>query len=512
LEPSIDHEEVTIIHPYNRSIQYIEPEQILKEKKATSKNTLEPSSKADLGKYRQPRAPSIAELLDGPAKGSQVRRVGSQDFSGRGSVLVSRDGTPRKKGKEKAMLSIMNNPIFIEKHRGKVNRLKAEKLINTENPEFARLIRKMTGDEKTLVVKLIKITREQLREHMLRKYPREITDRFIQVMDFPSTFDVKTYLEFFKNLLTDNLDLPYFFCFELFDFNNDDMINHRDIFTLFKLADVYPFLRNDYYKLVTSNNRNGLQKLQHLTAKQIIKQGGGNRGTESSQPRVGYVVNKNSLTQQVNVLKHVENMISKQEKHRLINLTQYKMVHQTELYSYLNYHRGKFKHKCLLELANISLTNPAHNKKYMYESPSSLISQHRLNTIMDDKPEPTKKIHEIPVLMKDPAKDLELVASWGDHGVNVLGFADIFSEDMPHLFYDILFHCTLVAIPGYEYKFNQEEIFELYNRQPISKTHHLGTLGSNDNINSKYLKTLSSLHPDGIDESFTKLSSNSDDD
>jgi len=116
------------------------------------------------------------------------------------------------------------------------------------------------------------------------------------------------------------------------------------------------------------------------------------------------------------------------------------------------------------------------------------------------------------MLMKDPAKDLEMVANWGDHGVNVLGFADIFSDDMPHLFYDILFHCTLVAIPGYEYKFSQEEIFELYNRQPISKNHHIGTMGSNDNINSKYLRTLSSLHPDEINTSFTKLSSDGDDD
>jgi len=49
-----------------------------------------------------------------------------------------------------------------------VNKLKAEKLINCENPEFGRLIRRMTGDDKTVVVKLIKITREQLREHMLR--------------------------------------------------------------------------------------------------------------------------------------------------------------------------------------------------------------------------------------------------------------------------------------------------------------------------------------------------------
>lgn len=104
-----------------------------------------------------------------------------------------------------------------------------------------------------------------------------------------------------------------------------------------------------------------------------------------------------------------------------------------------------------------------------------------------------------------------MVANWGENGVNVLGFADIFSDDMPHLFYDILYHCTLVSLPGYEYKFSSEDIFELY-KQPISKNYNLGTIGTYDNVNSKNIKTLSSLHPDGIDTSFNKLSTEGNDD
>jgi len=125
--------------------------------------------------------------------------------------------------------------------------------------------------------------------------------------------------------------------------------------------------------------------LAHLTQKHLLK-GPAARGSESSKERVGYVVNKNALNQQVNILKHVENMISKQEKHRLVNLTQYKMVHQTELFSYLNYRRGKFKHRCLLELTSVFTGNNQNPKKNSIEYPyskTSLLSQNHLNTIME---------------------------------------------------------------------------------------------------------------------------------
>jgi len=124
--------------------------------------------------------------------------------------------------------------------------------------------------------------------------------------------------------------------------------------------------------------------LAHLTAKHILK-GSAARGSESSKERVGYVVNKNALNQQINILKHVENMMSKQDKHRLVNLTQYKMVHQTDLASYLNYRRGKFKHKCLLELTTVfngNLPNPKKNS-VEYISKTSLLSQNHFNTIME---------------------------------------------------------------------------------------------------------------------------------
>jgi len=103
VDRSAEENNITIIHPYNRSIQYIDPDSIIKEHDHGKNNN------------KHPRAPSIAELLDGPPKGPLLRQVGSQNFSGgRESALASRDGTPRTK-RPKAILTILNNPIFIEK-------------------------------------------------------------------------------------------------------------------------------------------------------------------------------------------------------------------------------------------------------------------------------------------------------------------------------------------------------------------------------------------------------------
>ncbi len=50
----------------------------------------------------------------------------------------------------------------------KVTRLEADKLLNPDNPEFIKLIRLITGDDKTPSIKTIKISREQIKIHLLR--------------------------------------------------------------------------------------------------------------------------------------------------------------------------------------------------------------------------------------------------------------------------------------------------------------------------------------------------------
>ena len=48
-----------------------------------------------------------------------------------------------------------------------MNRSKAEKLMNTESIDFIKLARLMT-EEKQINAKFIKITREQLRNHLIK--------------------------------------------------------------------------------------------------------------------------------------------------------------------------------------------------------------------------------------------------------------------------------------------------------------------------------------------------------
>jgi len=57
---------------------------------------------------------------------------------------------------------------------------------------------------------------------------------------------------------------------------------------------------------------------------------------------------------------------------------------------------------------------------------------------------------------------MEIISKWGEQGVDILGFAEIFADDIPFISRDIFFHCTLVEIPGCEHRFNAYEVFDHY--------------------------------------------------
>ena len=50
----------------------------------------------------------------------------------------------------------------------KIYKLEADRLLNPDNPDFIKLIRLITGDEKTISIKLMKLTRDQIKNHLLR--------------------------------------------------------------------------------------------------------------------------------------------------------------------------------------------------------------------------------------------------------------------------------------------------------------------------------------------------------
>ena len=58
---------------------------------------------------------------------------------------------------------------------------------------------------------------------------------------------------------------------------------------------------------------------------------------------------------------------------------------------------------------------------------------------------------------------LEAISSWGETGIDLKGFTEIFDTEMPFILYDLLFYCTFLNLPGRE-KFQAFDVFDYYDK------------------------------------------------
>ena len=58
---------------------------------------------------------------------------------------------------------------------------------------------------------------------------------------------------------------------------------------------------------------------------------------------------------------------------------------------------------------------------------------------------------------------LEAISSWGEKGISLADFAEVFDTEMPFILYDLLFYCTFLNLPGRE-KFQAFDVFDYYDK------------------------------------------------
>jgi len=83
--------------------------------------------------------------------------------------------------------------------------------------------------------------------------------------------------------------------------------------------------------------------------------------------------NQPKLSENIGILKSLETSIEKTNSNKITNITQLKMIHSTGIPSYLNYKRGKYKHKSLLEMSGF--VPNIHTKKHSIISNQSQSNQ-----------------------------------------------------------------------------------------------------------------------------------------
>ena len=70
----------------------------------------------------------------------------------------------------------------------------------------------------------------------------------MNLLELPNIIDYNTYVETFERIINQSLLGAYYFCFKIYDFNNDNLICHRDLFHLFQYEDQYPLFYHDFEK------------------------------------------------------------------------------------------------------------------------------------------------------------------------------------------------------------------------------------------------------------------------
>jgi len=152
------------------------------------------------------------------------------------------------------------------------------------------------------------------------------------------------------------------------------------------------------------------------------------------------------------------------DRDRLESLNQLRLLMQTDFKDYPHFKREHFKYRSLMELIEVSK-----------QSLKSLRRNRGLNSVhfdgsFDNTPTSKKDTSNVTLnlsLSKINKQDIKDI--WEDMVCDFNGFCDVFVEDVPYLFYDIMYYLGFVEFPSRELRINEDDVFGYYNEKSIGQ-------------------------------------------
>ena len=98
------------------------------------------------------------------------------------------------------------------------------------------------GSPSLLDIKSMSVKRKVLRDYLELRYPKSIAGKIIEIFEFNNMVTLIEIVDKFNLLLNASREDRMDFCFQLYDYNEDDLICMKDIMDLMKIIN-----DNDYY-------------------------------------------------------------------------------------------------------------------------------------------------------------------------------------------------------------------------------------------------------------------------
>jgi Ca2+-binding EF-hand superfamily protein len=155
-------------------------------------------------------------------------------------------------------------------------------ILDKNNPRIIDIFRKISKSKPNEPMKHLKVSSSAFRGYLLERYPSEVVDKLMKGLDLSSPVTFDDYCTEIDKFLSFPDDKQLYFCFELYDLNNDRYICYSDIYKLLTLQNGDIFDQD----IVKIKNMFGLKKKKKISTP-------GYKKTHSRRGKRRHSINKN---------------------------------------------------------------------------------------------------------------------------------------------------------------------------------------------------------------------------
>lgn len=156
-------------------------------------------------------------------------------------------------------------------------------LLDKNNPKIIEIFRKISKSKPNEPLKHLKVTGSGFKSYLSERYPIEIVEKMMKSVDLSSPVSIEDYCTEIDKFLSIPDEKQLYFCFELYDLNNDKYICYSDIYKLLCLQNGDIFDQD----LVKIKNMFTLKKKKKISTP-------GYKKSHSRKGKRRYSINKNS--------------------------------------------------------------------------------------------------------------------------------------------------------------------------------------------------------------------------